>query len=462
MILAVELSADQACLLLGDRNRDGSLAIAYRETVPVVQLSDAIARIRREQRKRFSEIRVAVHWENALHTLSLFPPARGRVLRELVLREARSQVGPMAVVQFEELGEVEAEEGKKRKRVQMIALNQADVENALHTFGRYQGQIRLLTTYPVAVRSVIQALGITSAVGVFDIRKSGVGFITILKGKEIRVFRMLRYTLKEEESWALMGKDLQQTLFFHRTTYGGERIQGVYLAGDYTPEIEHVIKQELDVPVFRLRLPGLVEEPISPPLAGLILTQPRHIPYNFIPRRIHERFLIRQVASGTLLVLVLLGSFHATRYLQLLQELMGLRRYAFSLQSEITRTQEELRRMRQEMVAYRVKEIQPPWSDFFLEMSALFPPGALLTRLRVEQQGGEWWAEGEGLVQGTDLLTALGIVTEFESRLSRSPLVNTPEVEKTLGEKDVRFQFRFRVSLRGELQYLQEVRGTVP
>ncbi len=400
--------------------------------------------------KGIKEVKVAIITERMAHKRLLLPPAKDKIIKELVRRELHKHLKGVALFKYQEIGETRVE-GVRKKIYQAVGADSAFIQEIYLFLEKNGAKPTVLTTYPVAVRELLhRKYGREKCIAFVEINESR--YITVIKGDEIRIVRVLTRKpadVLEEETDAIK-KALLQTVFYHKQEFQGENIEKIVLAGRDVEKMKEAIETELhiDVEVFKedpnLRLQSLI---------GLFYLHRKSCPFNlFPPQAIEKEKVKKTVAAGSVIIFILVACF-AFRHAQLNAHLRHLNYFKKELENSVTKKEMSLKKLSKEFIAFQIEKGQPPWSEVLFELAALIPRRVVLTSFQVERNGEIFEGKAEGKVLCQSEIDGLELLGELKRRFALSPYFEDVQCQETLDEEGMHFELQFKVPVAGRLNY---------
>lgn len=435
MLLILEVNKDKAKALLvrkkGEKNE-----IAEEKSLSKDQLYKYIG----PRRKKIKEVRVIGSFENMTHRVFELPPAKGKLLRELVRRELKGAFHRAYLFGHEVTGEVKIE-NTLRKRVFAVGVDIGPVKEVIKSLKEWRLEPSLFTTYPLALRAIYKKIGREGAVAFLHIDEDDLK-MTFISDSEVHIYRALQRR-ENQDGLEHIKRAMLQTLNFYSQEYPGNKLKEIVLLGkDIPDQILKILREEskLDVTVLEKRI---LRE--YPEFIGATLISPKSNPFNFLPREVKERKTAIRVGVLAIFLAFSLGSQNLIQYLKISQEINAVRNYKKGLETMISLRENEMASYAEEMVEYYLKEEQPPWYPALLELAAVIPPDLNLIGLKINREETNWRGEATGTAENLGKIEALREIQILTEKANRSPLFKNVSVSHTWNTDSLTFTFDFSI-----------------
>lgn len=444
-MLALEWTRENIKVLQLEHDQE-RIQVSETRVLPAAEFPAWIAK------RRNQEVRVCAAFDKWVHKALLLPPVKNAI-HDMVVREAQQLLGTVPEASFEEMG-LEEEGGERRVRVMVGAVPRDEMEE-IATFFRDAGvEPSLITTTAFSIRALLEAAGeLRGAPIAFMEFESDKSAMYVFMGAEVRVIRNLPYTSALTfEELPRMVRDVKQTFFFHTTNFRGEPVRKLVFTG-VEPARMAGLTQDLEVEVSPLGLSPLVrgagKQTLCSAALGLAFVNAKAFRHNLLPPSIRENRSVRKtirVLSLSLCVLVLAFAMPGA---WLTRESHRRQTLEKSTSGRIQSVEAHLRTFPKEMVAYEVAVTQPPWEQFFRELTAIAPDGVVLRGFAVKRNGNQWRGTASGETYHPGQIEGLMLVETLKARLRRSPLFVGAAVKPKLEPESVKFEITFSLPSRG-------------
>lgn len=410
----------------------------------------------KERSKGIKEIRVSGTPESTFHKIFVLPDLKKKLLNSAVEAEVIKTFGNEYQFKQASLGQVPGQGNKVNRKVITAGMKRQDLEEFCERFSDSRVKPSLYTTYPTAVKGLLDKLGVPfdKPLAFIQIEEPACR-IVVFKDEEIRLTRELTMNAMpgRAESSAL-AKDIYRTLLFYNDSYPEERAQRLMFVGDSaTREIEEILKQKTGAgiipfdPKINFEL-GSEATNIHPACLGLALLNVARVTFGFVPFSVQEKKKIKRVMvtcstvmASVLLVFLLIIS-------RLSFDLKDLDAFHGGIKGEIKMKQDRLKEMSLEFVSQSIESSQPPWSEILLELAAVVPPGVALKTLTLKNAKMVWRGEVSGLADGSDEINSLLKVEETEDNFKKSPLFDGVKLlERELRGEQVEFRIIYQLNI---------------
>jgi hypothetical protein len=410
----------------------------------------------KERSKEIKEIRVSGTPESTFHKIFVVPDLKKKLLNSAVETEVIKTFGNEYQFKQASLGQVPGPGNKVNQKVITAGMKRQALEELCERFSDSRVKPILYTTYPTAVKGLLDKLGVPSDKPMAFIQIDEPACrIVVFKGEEIRLTRELTMnaTPGDAESSAL-AKDIYRTLLFYNDSYPEERAQRLILAGkSETREIEESLKKKTGAEIIPFDPQSTSElgpekAYLHPACLGLALLNVSRVTFGFVPFSVQEKKKIKRimvtcssVMAGVLLVFLLIIS-------RLSFDLKDIDAFQGGVKGEIKMKQDRLKEMSLEFISQSIESSQPPWSEILLELAAVVPPGVALKTLTLKNAKKVWRGDISGVADGSDEINSLLKVEEMESNFTKSPLFDGVKLmERELRGKQVDFRIVFQLNI---------------
>lgn len=408
----------------------------------------------RGKSEKIEEIRVSEALENTFHKIFIMPDLKKKMLNSAVETEVIKDFGNDYQYRYQDLGGVPGPGTKVNRKIMSVGLKRKSLEELSHTFAGFRVKPSSYTTYPVALQTLLDKLGLLSEKPLAFIELDRPSSrITVFKQKEIRLTRELPIAEEEKdpESSALI-KDIFRTILFYNDTYPEERVTSLMFAGSSTtPEIEQNLSQKAGAEVIPFNpeplFQGMEETSnIHPGCLGLALLNPDRLSFGFIPLSVQEKRQIKKTLTLSTTVFLGVVFIFALVVSRFSLDLRNLNVYHGGIKGEIKMKEDRLKELPLEFVSQSIETSQPPWCEILLELAAVVPPGVSLETFTLKNVKRVWRGEVTGVTDGSDEINSLLQVEEIQNNFVQSPLFKGAKLtERKLRGKRAAFKIIFQL-----------------
>jgi|GEM_PF-3046483 len=398
------------------------------------------------------DVRIALIAEKMVNRKFLMPPAKEKLIKELIRRQLVQLIKTEVIFRCGEIGTALVE-GVTKKVFQVIGTEFGLVEEIYALLERNGARPSVITTYPVPLSHFLRSrYGQDKVIAFVELNESY--YITVVKGPEIRIFRHLgKKNLEEIEQGTdteMLVKALLQTLFYHKQEFRGENIDILVLSGKGAEKLREALRQELQLEVLihqdneDIPLKGLL---------GLMEIDRKTCEYNLLPPKAIEKEKVKKTfLTGSAFILLLIAMI-TFRHARLTAHYQNLSYFKKELEKSVTKKEMALKKLSKEFIAFQVEKAQPPWPEVLFEMSALVPGRIVFTSLSIERKGEIFQGEAEGKIVCENEIEGIELLDEMKRRFDLSPYFENISCEEDIDEEGMGFKLQFRVPVKGKLSY---------
>jgi hypothetical protein len=455
MILCMDFSSDKVKITGVEREKK-KLRVTTSLESPISDLAKFLEEDLKNVTAKIDEIRVSGALENTFHKVFLVPDMKEKMLQAALDSEVTKTFGYDYQFKEEDLGEAPGSGSKPNRKMMAVGIKRTTLEELSGRFGRVRTKPNIYTTYPVALRALLDKLGLLSQepLGFVEFDHS-MGRIVVFKGKEIQLTREIAVADQEKDSdRSGLARDIYRTLLFYTETFPDETVTRLVLTGNSTTaEAAESLREKIGAEIILLN-PGSIFQGIEqtssihPGCLGLALLDSDRCSFGFMPFSVQEKKRVKRVLAlstsaclGVFLIFALVISRSSL-------ELRNLNVFDRGMHGKIRMKEDRLREMPLEFVSQSIETSQPPWSEILLELAAVVPEGVALKSFTMKKLRNKWQGYVEGVANGSDEINSLLQVEEIQNNFVQSPLFEGAKLtERELKGRAVRFKIIYQLDI---------------